>query len=570
MALEKCFAAVCFTPLDPAGPKLFGFSEFLAGLALMVLAWTIGDIRYRFRVRTAPIHLRGVTFLVVATVGVFTLLTDLWRAQGWLVPQGNMLTPALWQSLLAALFLLTFLTWAWFAFIKRPTYGKRNAERYAQTLYQLILKGDPAELAVVADELTHSVGALVKYAIDRNNQNSYRRNEDKSASQPPSPKVVEYANDLLLLIADRRFCRVIVESSPDTALAFFKEIGETKKYGIQIEIFAKNIVREALLNTNSFLYHEAEGYESGLIGYHKPLSQAMFGNHMMVEAIGTLLDPDIVGQSKWTSIQWEAYCRLVLITLENYTERSFWDHSSVLYRAMGYIENSVSSLYKLNGVANTWDSDEAQCLRVAMDFISAAVKILDKKGFPKHIRLRTKEKYGHPRESIYDHFASMIYEMIFHASAVSSPEWECWSIQHNSIWGPIRLYLDGPAGKVVKFKLRRLMYDEVTVMSQFPNYKGAKILRFCLNVMGLKISEGRIGKNDRPLHKAILAWTKKHYVWLQSDRPRVAEACLVDGITYDAENLELVKTYSADGLRREPNYVRLKLDPPCQPTTTKV
>ena len=101
---------VCFIPLDTNGPKLFGFSEFLAGLALMVLAWTIADVRYRFRVRTAPLPLQGITFSVVAAVGILTLLTDLWRAEQWLVPQGNVLTPATWQALLGGLFLLTFLT----------------------------------------------------------------------------------------------------------------------------------------------------------------------------------------------------------------------------------------------------------------------------------------------------------------------------------------------------------------------------------------------------------------------------------------------------------------------------
>ncbi|WP_460128017.1 hypothetical protein [Pseudomonas sp. S3_A09] len=176
---ETCFAAVCFIPLDPNGSKLFGFSEFLAGLALMVLAWTIGDVRYRFRVQTAPIPLQGLTFFVVASVGVLTLLTDLWRAQGWLVPKGHVLTPASWQTILAGLFLATFLTWAWFAFIRRPTFGKRNAKRYARTLYRLILKGDPTELAVVADELAYSARALVHYAPDRNEPKSHLQEKNK-------------------------------------------------------------------------------------------------------------------------------------------------------------------------------------------------------------------------------------------------------------------------------------------------------------------------------------------------------------------------------------------------------
>ncbi|CAI8716662.1 ANK_REP_REGION domain-containing protein [Pseudomonas sp. IT-P395] len=560
MVMEKCFAAVCFIPLDPNGSKFFGFSEFLAGLALMVLAWTIGDVRYHFRVQTAPIPLQRLTFSVVAIVGVLTLLTDLWRAQGWLVPKGGMLTPPLWQAFLAGIFLLTFLTWTWFAFIRRPTFGKRNAKRYAETLYRRILKGDSKELSVIADELTYSAKALVHYATERRVLRNSRRIQNDDG-QPDLPVVEAYANDILLLIADKRLCRVIVESSSGTALAFFNEMGQTKKYDIQVEIFAKNIVREALLNTNSFLYHEAMGYESGLIGYHKPLSHAMFGNHMMVDTIRTLLDPDSVGRFKWTAVQWQAYCRLVLITLRDQVDNPHWNHSTALYRAKDYIENAVSGLYKLNTVANTWESDAAQCLKVVMDFIRDAVKILDKKGQPNHVRLRVRAEYGHPRESLYDDIASMIFEVIFHASSVVSPQWECWSIQHNSIWGPISRELNGPGGRVIKFKLRRLLYDEIIGMNSFPNFKGAKILGFCLNVMGLKMRDGDYDKENRPLHKSILGWTKAHYVSLHINTPRVAEACLVDGISYDVENLQLVKTYAADGLRGEASYVRLKLEP---------
>jgi hypothetical protein len=45
--------------------------------------------------------------------------------------------------------------------------------------------------------------------------------------------------------------------------------------------------------------------------------------------------------------------------------------------------------------------------------------------------------------------------------------------------------LKGDAGKVVKFKVRRLLYDEVARMNEFANFQGAKIIGFCLNVMGL-------------------------------------------------------------------------------------
>jgi len=561
MFAEQCIWSVCFASLDGIGQKFFGFSEFLTGLALMVLAWTIADVRYRFRVRTAPIPLLGITFSVVVAVGVLTLLTDLWRVEKWMVPKGNFLTPASWQALLGGLFLLTFLTWIWFAFIRPATYGKHNAERYAQTLYRFILRGSPAELAVIADELACSATALVDHATDRGRLKNYQLEREDEKKNPP--KVEGYANDLLLLIADKRLCRAIVESSPGTALAVFQAMTDAKKYGIQVETFAKNIVNDALANKDSFLYHEAEGYESGLIGYHKPLSQAMFSNYEMVEMIGTLLDPDIYGKREWDAAQWEAYCRVVLITFRSYVKEGSGGHSFVLYRAKGYIENAASDLYTLNELTSTWDTDSFRRLRVVVEFVKDAIKILEEKGVPDHVRIRERQKHGHPRETFYDHIASMIFEVIFHASAVRSPQWECWSIQHNSVWGELFNFnhLDGPAGKVVKFKVRRLLYYEIADMKRFPNFKGAKILGFCLNVMGLTVRQGDYDKDSRALQRAVLAWTRKNFAWLHGYNPRIAEACLVDGMTYDADNLRLVHTSPADGLRREPSYDYLELDP---------
>lgn len=550
-----------FVPLDANAPKFFGFSEFLAALALMVLAWTIADMRYRFRVRTTPLPLQGVTFAVLAAVGVLTLLTDLWRAEQWLVPRGNLLTPSEWQAFLGGLFLLTFLTWAWFAFIRPPFYGKWNAERYAQTLYRVILKGSPSELSVIADEFAYSAKSLIRYATAGRGLKNY---SEKSSKEPP--KVTAYADEILLLIADKRFCRAIVESSPGTALAVFHEIGEAKKYGVKVEIFAKNIVNEALANKDSFLFHEVEGYESGLIGYIKPLSQAMFSNHQMVEAIGTLLDPDIRDQGKWDATQWKAYCRVVLMTLRDYVEKDSGNHSFVLYRAKGYIEKAASDLYKLDGVANSaWDEDVQARLRVVVEFIKDAVEVLEKKGVPEHLQLRDRKRRDVRTGTFYDHLASMIFEVIFLASAVGSPVSLCWWVQYGSVWSELFNFssLDGTAAKVVKFKARRLIYDEVTRMKRFPNFKGARILGFCLNVMGFTASDKDDYYHDsKALQKAILSWTKKNYAWLHSYNPRVAEACLVDSITYDAGHLRLVRTSPAEGLRREPNYVYFDVDPP--------
>ena len=62
-----------------------------------------------------------------------------------------------------------------------------------------------------------------------------------------------------------------------------------KKYDVAIGTFTRNIVGEALMNADSFLFHETEGYQVGLLGHHKPLSQAIFGDYAMLAGIGTVM-----------------------------------------------------------------------------------------------------------------------------------------------------------------------------------------------------------------------------------------------------------------------------------------
>ncbi len=565
-----CIGKLCFVPLDPTSPHLFTFSDFLAGFALVVLTWTIADVRYRFRVATAPIPLLRITFAVVAGVGVLTLLTDLWRSHAWLVPQGSLLTPAGWQALLAGSFLLTFLSWAWFAFIHPPRYGPANARRYATVLYRAILKGNPSELALVADELALSAAALIRYATDRRElqQQSFRNRLTAGADKPEEEdynprKVTAYANDILLLIGDRRFCRVIVDASPGTALAMFLSIARAKKHGVPVQTFAKNIVSEAIMNKNSFLFHEAEGYETGLMGYQKPLSQAMFANHTMVRSIGTLLNIDYREHQSWESAQWAAYCRTVLMTLRDYVDEATWNYSPVLSSAFSNVKYAVIDLYQLDGMADrAWNQDVTQRLQVAVDFIEDATKLLDTHGIPPPLPLRVRRPLM--TTSIFDDVAELVVEIVFSAAAVRSPADLCWWIQHNLLWHKLFNFgnLDSPAGRVLKFKVRRLLYNDISEMKRFPNYKGAKILGFCLNVMGLTLRTEDRNRDSLALQKAVLSWTRKNWVWLHSYNPRVAQASLVDGLSYDSEKYQLVKTYPAQGLRQEPSYVYLDLDRP--------
>ncbi len=556
---EYCFRALCFFPLTEPSPGIFGLQQFIPGLALMVVAWTTADAHYRFRVATAALPVRTITFWVLAIVGPLTLLTSLWHAQHWFVPRGNLLTPATWQSLLGGAFIGTFLLWAWVAFVRPPTFSPRNANRYVRAFYIAVLRD--RDLPEIVFELAPYVSAIVRLATDQHKHRRLRHPE--STAQPEKPSDAETgANEILLLLADRRVCRAIVKSSPITAIMLFEELAHTKRFGVPIDIFARNLVSEALRNKDSFLFTETEGYETGLVGFHKPLSQAMFSDFALVDGVGTLLDLDWKQARELDPQQWEAYCRALLMAFTSYVAQTAPAHSAVIYRALQELEVGVSDLYKLDGATGEWDEPSWRKLGVVMDFIQNALKALDSKGRPTGISPRLR-RVGSSSFTIYDGLADLLAEVIWNAARVQSPVSLCWSIQHNSVWADIFGNEDrnGPAAQITKRKLMGQIYKEINEMKQFPNFKGARYLGFCLNVMGLRLNTDQHHRDSFPLHRAVLRWTKKNFALLHRRNPEVAAACLVADMSFEVDELRIVQSYPVGGLRRQAHHVYLAVDP---------
>ncbi|EIX9048221.1 TPA: hypothetical protein SLP45_002977 [Klebsiella oxytoca] len=552
---DACNDFFCLVNLDPNGPKIFGFSEFLAGLALMVLAWTIADTRYRFRIKTAPIPLEKITFWVVFIVGCFTILTDLWRANGLPVIKGNLISPAGWQALLAASFFITFLGWVWFAFIKPSQYGKLTSKRYIATVYQCILRGSKTELAIIADELARSSKRLIFYATDF-------KSEVSEEHLSNLPDVEAFANDMLSLISDKRFCKAVIESSQNLALTLFIEVEKSSKFGVDLGIFSKNILTEAIKYEDSFLYHESDFYESGFLGSYRPLSRAMFGNPMMVEKLEATFDVGWDFEKTWTTKELKAYVRAFLVFVKGYINDGVPRHSFVMNRTLGSIAQKSNELHMVNGVPNSWDSEPVQKLGVVVSFFKEIVNELNRKEKAYNYILRIKDINPYPHHSIYDTVAKNMYEVIHNASYVNNPWWDCWSIHHNTILKSFFGFYETPgvASKIVQHKLRREIYDEIKRMETFPNFQGARVLGFCLFAMGFKASRERSGKSVYALHKALLNWVRINFKVLHERNSKVSSACLFTTITYDVETNSLVRVYEARGLSDKDQYEYFVLD----------
>ena len=237
-------------------------------------------MQYRFRVATAPLPLWRVTYWLSAFIGFGTLITDLWFAER--VPTPSFLASRhLWQAGFGLLFFVQVMIWLWYAFVRPPVFGRRNSIRFIQVLYRYILQGSERDVPIIAAELLRSAQSIIKHApvIPYIQPQELRQKRLSRAIA-----TAECARETLLLIAHRKFYKNVIASSPMTAMAFFDAMTEQEKYHISIGQFAANLSTEALINKDSMLYHEDEGYYSGLIGYVKPFSNALYGNYALVES----------------------------------------------------------------------------------------------------------------------------------------------------------------------------------------------------------------------------------------------------------------------------------------------
>lgn len=546
-------------PPVATGEHIFGFAEFLAALALLVLVYNSTDPIYRFRIAVAPIPLYLLTFVATAVIGGGSLLTDLWFAQRWPAPAWGV-SRAVIQAVLGLGFLLLVLVWTWFAYVRPPKFGRLNAKAFFISVYRATVRGSEKELAAVAAELGRSSASLVRYAAERQFLMPGEKPEKLDA-------VTSYATQALLTLSNRKLCRHIIESSPVTAIAVMQAASEQKKYRLPLGQFVENITTEALLNSDSILYHE-DGYLSGLAGEIQPFTNIMYGDYQLLEGMEHGSPLDLNFRLEMNSEQFEVYCRIALCAFKAYIESGFYGtHSYTIYAALKVVEHQGSrDLYKLDGVEVHYRHDAALRFRLACKFVKDVIDYLDAKEGLRLGRLRTSRNVQYPRDDIFDHLAELMFELIYSASTVAKPSDTAWDIQHNTAWTIFwGMGGEGKALRVIRFKLTRLLFDEIKRLETMPNFKSARMLGLVLNVTGLRGNT----KNEHRKHQYAIArvahdWTRRNYLQLVTQWPLIAENCLSGTISFDEDKKRLVKTYNR-GLATEPPREYLDLAPAPRP-----
>ena len=528
---EKCFGAVCFIKLPEGIPQVFGFSEYMTGLAVMVIAWTLADYRYHFRLETAAFPIKPVSFWALVCLGLLTIATDLWRAEGYWVLTGGFLTPVAWQGVLALSFVSLFLGWAWFGLMCPSKIGPRNAEIFKNAVQRRILSSGEPELALLADELVFSaenIVALTPVHLERELEGT------KLA-----------VRDLLLTMADPRFCNVVVSKRPILAISLYENLGERSVYPRIFDHLSKNLAVAAFTNETSVLVYETDGYDTGFWGYTKPFTRAFFGNSAIVDSVGTMFDVPYEVKQEWGKREWDLYARAILVFLEDRLKRRRdWSHSFPLHRAlgsmMGFGAFTLSEIDAKAAQDNIYFQRFARSCRLMESILDL---LRDQPEIDHIVRIKGNNF------NLLDSIAQNAFELLATASYVRNHGFLCWEVQHNMAWSSIfgRLRSESRNTRIVQKIVSRKVLDKVVELARgnWPGYDAARMLGLCINVLTLdpSLDRSKVKEKDRntfALRVAILLWMRHHFAWLYSAFPEVAQAALVEKIDYDETNSRLV------------------------------
>lgn len=572
---DVIFLAVCLTHAPHETSSIFGFADFLAAMALLVLVFNSSDPLYRFRIAIAPIPIILITFISAVSIGIGALITDLWFSERWLAPAFGLGKPVI-QATFDVLFLMVVLIWIWFAFVRPPIFGRLNAKAFFRALYGAIVRGSDQQLGIVAVELARSGRSLVRHASGPMPRLRKPRLPVWLAVRLTKhlPKVLHFicrrspsntsriAREIFLLIANRKFCKHIIESSPITVMAIMDEMIARKATNIPLNQFSTLINTAAITNDESIIHHEDKLY-SGALGKWQPYSKIVYGNYRIVESIGGL-DLHYRVPFEMTPQQLDAYCRIVLITFESYIEsKSWWNHSYSLYRAIHNIQTAASiDVHSLNGRQDYNQLAAFERLSSGVEFVANILDYLSERPeikFSKHFDKKNNV------EIEFNAIVDLALALIEAASYVSSPWWPAWDIQHNTVWCKLTKYNKGGAAWGVFHKrLRRLAFEIISEFDKWPNYRCARYLGFFLNVCAFARPHTSNDNVQEALRRYVMRWTQKNYLTLRQEYPDVADACLIGNVSLDEDGKRLVQSYRAN-MKGEVPKAYLELDPPRSP-----
>lgn len=549
-----CIGEICFFALNPNGTKIFGFSEYISALALIVLAWTTVDYRYRLHVQTSAINVRLLAFYGVGCIGLLTLATDLWRASGWFVPEIGIVTPELWQAILGIAFLAVFLTWTSIAFLKPPTFNSRNATRFIDIIYREVKQGDQSQIAQMADAMARSASSIV--------QMSYQFS--KHRADPSQAEKYEPGHQALELIADPRICNVIVTRAPALLDSLFQELKTSPHNSRGTYTLARNVLNAAIMEEASFLHHEVANWQHGPAAASQPITSRIFGNIRLLDEIPGVFS--LGSTLHWKATHWQAYLRAAGQAIHGYVgevEQGMLRPSTTIVNIFNELRDAPAALGTSRKSGLESDAEFALVLSELVRFVKeVATRLGSSKVAP--VRWNALDHHYNPVQLI----AELSYKILLASSYVRSSANTAWHFQKHIAWSGIFESLRSEPHHTYILENRelvaRMIWMSVRELDYSPNYVGAQMLGLCVNV-GLVRDKRWVPASDKvsaqeALARLVTYWTRRRFASLYRYHPSLAVVGFAEGINYNKRKRLISKEQEINAFRAKPEFILFQVD----------
>lgn len=536
----------------------FGFPEFITVLAVLLVVLSASDFQTKYRFNLMHFDVRKWTLWVSAIAGGTLLFFDIAETFSWRVPI-VIANANVWRAVVAGLSLVFVVYLIYCAVIRVPKYTHALAERFLAVHHRIVMRGDDEELRVLADNL----GYFILDVIRLSNQTDIRNGQDKTAAQ--------YANAFLFLLENDRLSAVVARSRPDIVCLIFKNISPSDYALNHLAGFCNGAAWALIEDETSALHQECNSHNTGLLGYFGDVGNAVFGQVSLVDRLGegaySPLDLPYMSARNLNEKQHKAYIHGAQIYV-----RSLIKESKSIYRNIcqtdSYVLNrlldfgSATWLSHLDGKESPHDDIEYIRFSKRVELIKFIIDELGKQNL-RATQLRISSRPF--SRDIYDKLAYCIVKIIPRTADVQQPFMTSWIVQHNAFWSEIFRPYDDHSEPVVRqlaYKVRRLIYRKIKKMGSLPDFESAKLVAFCLNVLGLKLVPRNTPASEPfyALQVFVLRWAVEHFAELYAERKALAEACLTGRISYDQSRNFLVKTYPSV-LGAPPKTEVLKLQP---------
>ncbi|WP_375588407.1 hypothetical protein ABWH89_14070 [Hoeflea alexandrii] len=541
---------------------LLDISGFLGILAFSVAVFTLTSPKFQIRQATAIISFRPLFFFTLLVSAFIMFSIEFFIMYGIRIPV--FINPNTINYIITAAISILILFWMMICFIRPPRFSRLTAKHFHRQAFVHIANGSKEEMLAFAREIMREAPRLIRHTPRRKR---HYFEDDKPVKLSALQTHAHYLN---LLLSDTRFCDVVANEIPSFPAHMVQVAVELERYDAPIHLMVRRVVIAMLNNPGSALYVENEWLGQGYIGDAKPITRSIFGNWHLLESyelgLEAPLDLDYPHARSWDTDAWRVYFGLAREYIRGLTSKGSvnWNSQGIrhilqtterAYEQLGDLKKYEDTFSPYNP---TWHAKEAN------DFLTHLVKAFDEsKGWVGFDR-RDNFRFGHDLSSS---IAALIFDTIFEAARVNTKEFRMWDVQRNTVWAPIERHeiRDTEIMKMVRRKLRRMIWDEVLRMDNFPNYKGAAYVRFCLNVLGFYDEsvhrKDTLERDSWALAKVISGWMKKNYQTIAISHPPVAKAMLPANIEYDREAQTLVRSHD-DTLTGVPRLKSLALDPP--------